>query len=116
MAISNTSASTTSSQITVATITGTADELALLTAHAKLTGTTPDALVSISGKSSAIQQAIQQETQREVSEGSVGADIQALMAKDQNLVWQAAWSSYNSGTIPASLLTAIAARAAKQPN
>lgn len=110
----STTASTTS--VTVATVTGTADELTLLTAHAKLAGTTVDALVSTNGKTSAIQQAIQQETQREVSEGSVGADIQASMAKDQNLVWQSAWSSCNQGTIPASLLTTIAARAAKLSN
>lgn len=108
-----TAATQTTTNVTVATVTGTADELSLLTAHAKINGTTVDALVAQSGKSAAIQQAIQQETQREVNEGSVGADIQTLMAKDQNLVWQASWSSYNSGTIPASLLTSITARVTK---
>lgn len=108
-----TTSSSTVSPTTIATVTGTADELTLLSAHAKLSNTTVDSLVSASGKMSAVQQALQQETQREVSEGSVGADIQAMMTKDQNLVWQAAWAGYNSGTIPASILSAISARAAK---
>lgn len=107
-----TTASTTTN-VTVATITGTADELALLTAHAKITGTTVDSLIANSGKTQAVQQAIIQETQREVSEGLVGDDIRALLVKDQGFVWQASWNAYNSGSIPASLLTSIAARAAK---
>jgi len=99
--------------ITIATITGTSDELTLLSAHAKIVGSTIEALLIQSGKNGAIQQALMQETQKEVSESSIGNDVKELLSKDSNLVWQVAWNSYNTGTIPTSILTSITARANK---
>jgi len=93
-------------------ISVTTQENAILTAHATLTNTTVQALIALNGVANAVNQALSAEVAREVSEKSVASDITDLLAEDVWTVTNKVNSLYQQGKLPASILTAMQARAA----
>lgn len=99
-----------------ALVSFTDSEESLLTSFAAKRGTTLDDIIAQFGVKGAIHQALQEELQAVVAEGSVKSDVSDLILKtnDWGLFWNAVSNAYNTNKfIPASLLTSAKARAAK---
>lgn len=97
----------------MSTITVTLTELenSLLVAFAKIRNTTVEALVSNVGVQNAVREALNDEVQHQVAAGTIGDDIKVELIKETWVVQQKVSSLYSQGSIPASIVTGIVARA-----
>lgn len=96
------------------TITLTTTESELLSAHAAIKGTTIEALVSATGVTNSVREAISFEVSAQIKDKTVGEDIKDELAKDHMLVQQKVNNLYSQGTIPTSILEGLKARIPKK--
>ena len=94
-------------------LTLTEIETTILTAHAKIRGTTVEALISAQGVRNVINEALNEETNLQVTAGTLSSDIKDEVVKDFWIVQQKVTNMYNNGNVPESILTGLVARAAK---
>lgn len=88
------------------------DELSVLTAYATITSGTIEALVASRGVTGAVNEALNNEVQHQVTVGNVSTDIKNELVKDAWIVQQKVNNLYSQGTIPASIISGIVSRAA----
>jgi hypothetical protein len=92
------------------------NEASLIECLAKRRGTTSDDLIAQIGVSGAVTQALQEEIQTQVNEGTVGKDTAALLlcSKDWGMFWGPVYQGYQKDkSIPASIVSGAMARASK---